>query len=766
MRAEIAAIIVVAFFGIMSQIKIWKIVKEQKAKRDAERLREQEERDAEEAELGRDIESQVARDRSRWEVDYDGKEKTAGVRVDSVSDLAKGSSIDEYDLSTPKLGNKRFSLSMHGRGATTQSRDNLLRPTSSKRNSSVSLNFLNSNNRRASAVPSLPPLDFNFDDTHQPAQPTTPSTVLTSGTPGLGISQSGSRAGSSTSLSKCKASVKRLSMASLTAHDVLEEAEHPDVPEEVEDDLASSIAATMADAPDMDALSYTLSRPASMYLSHSPGHTPLQAQEEIVEDADDEALCLPSKSPVSGNRTPRTPRSVKSSYFPDGAVAENTEQVELKERLPKRISKAAANYRTNEWAKEVSRAEPVPLEEEEEHTSDAVQIETANAAKAARAEENNAAPTPTPPPSPPPAPKSKRKKSKRQSQHRSSSGAAPTPVYAHKNNQSEDEWDVPLAKRVSSNPALNTMIAPANNQSQLAPSPIEQEMAVPRRVSEARSPIPQMHQTIHRSASKDRLSGNRLSQMPLRSSSSMSNLLDQRQDRLESRLTTTSFMSPSPAMGMATVQETSSSEGTATGDSSQGQQSSNTSVSGGDRRPSLADGDDEDMTLAERKALVQRQSNLAQQNAALAHNSINPRRRSSAANTLDQLTYTSAMIPPPINTTPIRLSSVGPNQPMYDSHQPRQISSHNANKQAMHWNQWRNSNLVSTTQREPIFQTDSQMDMLRAARMQSEAEARARQQQRAAIQEQMDQHMRMGGMHDAHRAALARMQGQANRNVQ
>ncbi|KAF2212069.1 hypothetical protein CERZMDRAFT_59550, partial [Cercospora zeae-maydis SCOH1-5] len=70
MRAEIGAVIVITCFGVLSQIKIWKIVKEQKAKREADRLAEQEARDVEEAEVGRDIEAQVARERGNWEGQY------------------------------------------------------------------------------------------------------------------------------------------------------------------------------------------------------------------------------------------------------------------------------------------------------------------------------------------------------------------------------------------------------------------------------------------------------------------------------------------------------------------------------------------------------------------------------------------------------------------------------------------------------------------------------------------------------------------------
>ncbi|EMF11677.1 uncharacterized protein SEPMUDRAFT_45354 [Sphaerulina musiva SO2202] len=96
--------------------------------------------------------------------------------------------------------------------------------------------------------------------------------------------------------------------------------------------------------------------------------------------------------------------------------------------------------------------------------------------------------------------------------------------------------------------------------------------------------------------------------------------------------------------------------------------------------------------------------------------------------------------------------------PLYDSHQPRRASSHNVVKQALNWNQWRDSTAQAGAQRSPIVTSDAHGDMLRAARIQAEAEAKRKELLLKRKQEQMDQHMRMGGLHDAHRAALARMQ--------
>nr|GFD50286.1 hypothetical protein [Tanacetum cinerariifolium] len=60
----------------------------------------------------------------------------------------------------------------------------------------------------------------------------------------------------------------------------------------------------------------------------------------------------------------------------------------------------------------------------------------------------------------------------------------------------------------------------------------------------------------------------------------------------------------------------------------------------------------------------------------------------------------------------------------------------------MNWNQWRTSTAQAGQHRDPITTSDSQIDMLRAARLQNEAEKKMREEKRKLIQEQMDQHMR------------------------
>ncbi|PPJ50736.1 hypothetical protein CBER1_08104 [Cercospora berteroae] len=727
MRAEIGAVIVITCFGVLSQIKIWKIVKEQKAKREADRLAEQEARDVEEAEVGRDIEAQVARERGDWEGQYEGK-KTAEARIDSVAESEKDLDIEANEI-PPRSVEKRLSS---GR-----------LPSLMTRNSAASLDRLSASNKRSSTAPSLPPLEF---DSHHPAPATSPMhspLASSAGTPGLGISHAGSRASSNLDVPSSERrtrEIRPLSMAPLSAHHAMQETEPPF--EVQEDDVASSIAATAAEAPDMDALSVRLSRPGSLYMTWSNTTTPMQQQEPFVEDEDDEALCLHRKSTRGSRRgsspriptTPHGARTGEGSYFAGASIPKAESQEDLKDRLPKKLSRAASTYRTNEWAKEVSRAEPVPLEEVEEHTSDAVQVEMADAATAARAEENNAAPPPPPPPPAPPAPKTDPVAKVTPKADVMDAASKRLSVLANPRvpQREDDDWDLPLAKRLSgmsSTTALNNLSPPARAPSRNASL---LNLAAQRPSSPA---IPTRADTSNGPQSAKRWS------LGPRHRSSTTNLLDARQDRLDARLTTTSFMTANPQAPPSTSSDNTSKGG------SKPNTSSNTSISD-TVRAAGNEIDEEDMTLAERKAHVKRQSSLAQYNASAAD--LTQHRRLSVMAEVPANPWRSSLALP---TTNRRMSN-----PIYDSHQPQEYSNHDASKQATNWSQWRNSAIQVDQQHAPVVNTENQMDMLRAARMQAEVEKKMRDDHKRQMQAQMDQHMRMGGMNDAHQAALLRMQ--------
>ncbi|KAG5920287.1 hypothetical protein E4U61_007997 [Claviceps capensis] len=69
-RVETAAIVFIFLVGIISQIKLWKIVREKNAKRAADRAQENQSLEREEENVGRQIEELNARERQQWEVVY------------------------------------------------------------------------------------------------------------------------------------------------------------------------------------------------------------------------------------------------------------------------------------------------------------------------------------------------------------------------------------------------------------------------------------------------------------------------------------------------------------------------------------------------------------------------------------------------------------------------------------------------------------------------------------------------------------------------
>ncbi|EGX96840.1 hypothetical protein CCM_01498 [Cordyceps militaris CM01] len=84
-RVETAAIIIVFLIGTMSQVKLWKIVREKREKRAAVRAEGQRNLREEEEIVGRDIEESNARDRAEWERIY-GDGGTESITASQLSE--------------------------------------------------------------------------------------------------------------------------------------------------------------------------------------------------------------------------------------------------------------------------------------------------------------------------------------------------------------------------------------------------------------------------------------------------------------------------------------------------------------------------------------------------------------------------------------------------------------------------------------------------------------------------------------------------------
>ena len=89
MKVESAAIIVLFLAGVVSQLKLWKIIKERREQRAKERLEDERTNREEEENVGRRIENHTAEERNRWEAIY-GDKDTVTTGVDSIRDSGFG----------------------------------------------------------------------------------------------------------------------------------------------------------------------------------------------------------------------------------------------------------------------------------------------------------------------------------------------------------------------------------------------------------------------------------------------------------------------------------------------------------------------------------------------------------------------------------------------------------------------------------------------------------------------------------------------------
>ncbi|CRG87205.1 Myb-like protein X [Talaromyces islandicus] len=75
-RVELAAIIVVCFLGVLSQFRLWKVIRDRRQKQEAVLAEEQQKKDEAELELGRTLEEEKLRELARWEAVYGEQSKS------------------------------------------------------------------------------------------------------------------------------------------------------------------------------------------------------------------------------------------------------------------------------------------------------------------------------------------------------------------------------------------------------------------------------------------------------------------------------------------------------------------------------------------------------------------------------------------------------------------------------------------------------------------------------------------------------------------
>ncbi|KAF2128636.1 hypothetical protein P153DRAFT_376739 [Dothidotthia symphoricarpi CBS 119687] len=94
-KAELAGVFIIAVFGIVSQLRVWKLVKEHREKSVAHQLEKQQDQDRVETALGKSIEDSFQRERAQWESTYGEK----GMPESSGASLKDSTHVQEREVS-------------------------------------------------------------------------------------------------------------------------------------------------------------------------------------------------------------------------------------------------------------------------------------------------------------------------------------------------------------------------------------------------------------------------------------------------------------------------------------------------------------------------------------------------------------------------------------------------------------------------------------------------------------------------------------------
>ncbi|CAE7007768.1 hypothetical protein PTNB73_00101 [Pyrenophora teres f. teres] len=421
MKAELAGVVIIALAGIVSQMRVWKIVKEHRTKTAAQQLERQQDLDREEEERGRKVEDNFQKERAQWEAAYgngqnpEDSSSQSSLKSPKVSAIVQEKEVPRNDsmemLANQKKGAKKSAKNKKQSDTTVpvnvpnddaiQQIDAEGNPTTSEQGDSVSGSRSNGTaspasdgaprpilTKRSSLRPSAPPpppsvvpLPFKVpdeDDSLSNNDNTSVSAVPES------------EAGSSEARRMSKRISDVSAMRQRISHDIGARQAAMTGAGDVEDDGASSVAATLDD--DLDVLSAReLSRAQSPIgterdelASEGTGRqdsdtVPSEASSDVAQDeqrlptvaVSRQSLTISTnpKNLVSSSEASSVYKNSKSSSPVAPSHGSQTEQGgsqfgSLKDGvLPQRMSKIALSYRTNEWAKHLESAEKPDYED-------------------------------------------------------------------------------------------------------------------------------------------------------------------------------------------------------------------------------------------------------------------------------------------------------------------------------------------------------------------------------------------------------------------
>lgn len=766
-KVEIACVVIVFVFGLMSQLKIWKVIKERRAKRADDLMRENEDRDQFDQEIGREMETNNERDRAQWEAVYGDKVQT---RVHTDSGV--GSSIDETNTkrsasvrereiediemvdmlgrspthprkqNVPKVTVRAASEDEGSRRPPTQSQEHLLdqagisasasqesiTPIESQRTSMDDWNAQSETGRPPEPdVPTGPevvPLPFSIpgqEPDELTARPENADGVLED-TPPQGDNDY-------SALPLTHMSLKQMGLQSQSSADPFE------------DDEASSVAATADEQTEMARLSPRCLSPAPL---HNQLHNQLAVEENgtsspnrsdedsssnqrhsfrrsfielPMEEDDEEAVVRPLTVPEEERPTHHSDTSRERSFSaaspwrPEDDIQEGDDKASmagsLTPRLPRKLSKVAMTYRTNEWAKHITEADQPEADGDSPSSSPGIQVDHAFAQEAAKpVDGDDLKPVVVEEPKPK-MPRNTYASSK--NPYRQSTTPSPrtsaVPVHAFQRSGS--------AMSLNRQSSTNSLGA----QPRLATQGLRNASALLYSQPLVESPVEEAETKI----------GPRNLTTPM-SMASISNLMDERHGRMLRRPKSTSFnaLASTPDPNVVAPSDSPSSRNIHLDD-----------PDSGTITPSPSPLDEENMTLAERRAYMQQ-------------------RRSQSRSASRQETW----------PAPYPRASMTANQNIiYDSHQPKRNTRIDAARQSSMLAQWRQSLQQDAAARKPLVANDQAHLAMVNERRQVQMQSQMQEEEREKRQSAMDMAMRSGQLHNAHRDRLRRMQAEANKRT-
>lgn len=752
----------------MSQCKIWKIVKERREQQDAERMRDDESREQLESAVGREIQVNNERDRAQWEAVYGDKDRSQ-VHIDSgvgssIESFAKRSTsvrereVDDIEMADMRTVSSRQASKQAVRPTVTvrvASDEDTPPPTQSEEHLLDKADMSRSTSHRSLPLTSARTSSDGHDAssvrdlTQRSSVAAAPAVVpLPFTVPGQEGEEDDDDDGASDHQSVASKVTGGQSMNERRGvplrHLSLKEADDDDrmfVPH-MEDDRESSVAATADEDTNFDALSAPrLSAAPSPYQldfdrdgllapsdderdrSRSPGRSmtelPLEEDDEeaIVrpETATEEARSQPvrslskqqkRKSTASRRRSIASRRSERNEASED--EGENVSAVgSLAQHLPQKMSKVAMTYRTNEWAKHIAEADQPEVGEVPGSTSPGIQIDRAFAEEAAAPVDMEALkpgrvqkPSRNAPPISNKNPYRQSMQATPNTASRSSSSGAPTPVYASR------AGSVMSIGRQNSNATLNGQPRLATQGLRNASAPLMSQPLV-------ESPV---EETLAASGPYRNITS------PLELAST-NKLMDERNNRVKRQPTSTSFNALSSALNFNVIAPSDS----ASGVNVRLDEPDSDNISLSERKQLLH----EEMTLAERKAMMQ------QQRETMQHPTTRER----------QGTW----------PTPARNPNI-----IYDSHQPKRTNTVDTIKQSTMLSQWRQSLQQDAAARQPLLVDENARQAMILERRHAEWEQQRQYAERVSRQSVMDMAARSGQLHGVHRDAMRRMQAQAS----